>query len=117
GTGEREAALLRAALAAGGAGRGLVLDADALTLLGRDAGLFDRLGPHCVLTPHEGEFARVFPEIARAGGSALDRARTAAKACGAVVLLKGEATVIAAPDGAVTLNAALYDRAAPWLAT
>ncbi|MGB0902028.1 NAD(P)H-hydrate dehydratase [Halocynthiibacter sp.] len=123
GLGEREAELLDVALQSG---RNCVLDADALTLLARDKALFDKLHSNCVLTPHAGEFARLFPDIAEKldapattgpAYSKVDATREAAKQAGCVVLFKGKDTVISAPDGRATVNAAVYDRAAPWLAT
>ncbi len=123
GTGPREAGLVAAAL---DSGRPLVLDADALTLAAEDKTLFAKLHADCVLTPHPGEFSRLFADIAdkldptpESGPaySALDAAKEAARRAGAVVLLKGPATVIAAPDGRAAVHGAVYDRAAPWLAT
>jgi hydroxyethylthiazole kinase-like uncharacterized protein yjeF len=104
----------------------VVLDADALTLIAADANLFAALHKDCVLTPHAGEFARLFPDIAEKlnapatygpAYSKVDATREAAKRAGCVVLFKGPDTVIATPEGRCAINAAVYDRAAPWLAT
>ena len=104
----------------------LVLDADALTLLSQDPDLFAALHEGCVLTPHAGEFARLFPDIAEKlaapatkgpAYSKVDATREAAARAGCVVLYKGPDTVIADPTGRCAINSAHYDRAAPWLAT
>jgi hydroxyethylthiazole kinase-like uncharacterized protein yjeF len=106
--------------------RKTVLDADALTLLSQDEALFAALHPSCVLTPHAGEFKRLFPDIAAKldapattgpAYSKVDATRDAAKRAGCTVLFKGPDTVIASPDGQASINASLYERAAPWLAT
>ena len=90
----------------------LVVDADALTLFrGRAAELFACLEGRDLITPHEGEFERVFPGLLAQGREAA--AREAARVSGASVVLKGRETVIAAPDGRCRVNR----NGSPWLAT
>ncbi|MBO9453233.1 NAD(P)H-hydrate dehydratase [Tropicibacter sp. R16_0] len=107
--------------------RATVLDADALSAFADEPdALFAPLHEECVLTPHGGEFARLFPDIAAKlnetptkgpAYSKVDATREAAKRAGCVVLFKGPDTVIADPEGRCSVSSAHYDRAAPWLAT
>ena len=96
------------------AGAALVVDADVLTSF-REApqDLFACLDRDDVLTPHPGEFERVFPGLLKSSPERITAARRAAERAGAIVLLKGADTVVAAPDGRAVVNT----NAAPWLAT
>ena len=125
GLNDRTRALIEVALKSDAA---VVLDADALSLfVDAPETLFSLTADsRCVLTPHAGEFARLFPDIAAKlnapatkgpAYSKVDATRDAAKRAGCVVLFKGPDTVIADPNGRCSINSAQYDRAAPWLAT
>jgi hydroxyethylthiazole kinase-like uncharacterized protein yjeF len=117
GVGERTRDLVLAALSAQ---RGLVLDADALTSFAEAAGqLFEAIKasgyPQVILTPHQGEFKRLFSDIGSNHQlhSKVELVHAAAERSGAIVLLKGPDTVVASPDG----RAAISANAPPWLAT
>ncbi|MDD9878613.1 MAG: NAD(P)H-hydrate dehydratase [Magnetovibrio sp.] len=107
GLGEETRSRVSAALSAD---KAVVVDADALTAFADDPdALFELLNENAVLTPHDGEFRRLFDHQ----GDKLTRARRAAEQCGASVLLKGADTVVAAPDGRAAINPA----GTPFLAT
>jgi hydroxyethylthiazole kinase-like uncharacterized protein yjeF len=117
GTGTRMQEMVLGALAGE---RAVVLDADALTsFAGSPEPLFSAIKARgaapTVLTPHEGEFARLFKNapLPADNSSKLARARAAATASGATILLKGSDTVVVAPDG----RASISENAPPWLAT
>ncbi|KIN64158.1 YjeF family protein [Sulfitobacter noctilucicola] len=99
----------------------VVLDADALTSFSDDPSvLFGKVHSRTILTPHEGEFGRLFPDLSqssRIGKSKVDAVREAADRAGCVILLKGSDTVIAQPGGGASVHSTAYGRKAPWLAT
>ncbi|WP_315919770.1 NAD(P)H-hydrate dehydratase [Mesorhizobium sp. SP-1A] len=119
GVGDKARDFALGVLAARSGPDGLVLDADGITAF-RDAPerLFEAAGadraPALVLTPHEGEFARLFPDIADDRTlSKLEKARAAAARSHGTVIFKGPDTLIAAPDARAAINC----NGAPWLAT
>ena len=104
------AATRAGALAMLGTGSPVLLDADAISAFAKDAdALFQAIRGACVMTPHDGEFSRIFD----ASEDKLTRARKAARRSGAVIVLKGADTIIAAPDGRAIINS----NAPPTLAT
>jgi hydroxyethylthiazole kinase-like uncharacterized protein yjeF len=88
----------------------VLVDADALTMAAEDPDLVRRRSAPTVLTPHDREYARFGQEV---GDDRVGAARRLAADLGAVVLLKGDATVVAAPDGTAYVNGT----GTPWLAT
>ena len=107
GTGEETRSRVLAILKTG---QPTLLDADAITAFQDDPDLLFKaiVGP-CILTPHDGEFRRLFDPV----GDKLTRTRAAARTSKAIIILKGSDTVIAAPDGRAVINA----NAPPTLAT
>jgi hydroxyethylthiazole kinase-like uncharacterized protein yjeF len=107
-------ATLSNVLALARTGAALVVDADALSVFRDDpTELFHVLDRDDVLTPHAGEFERIFPGLLAGSPERISAAREAARRAQAVVLLKGPDTVIAAPDGRAAVNL----NGTPWLAT
>jgi hydroxyethylthiazole kinase-like uncharacterized protein yjeF len=107
-------ATLANVLALARTGAALVIDADALTVFRDDPEeLFIALDRDDVLTPHPGEFERLFPGLLKGAKNKVEAAREAARRAGAVVLVKGADTVIASPDGRAAVNL----NGSPWLAT
>lgn len=113
---QRAAEIVAAAIASG---RPCVLDADALSVIAQNPELMAALSENCVLTPHGGEFARLFPDISlgdtqptyfAAMEAACDRA-------GCTVLLKGAVSVVCAPEERASVLDSSKTQTAPWLAT
>jgi hydroxyethylthiazole kinase-like uncharacterized protein yjeF len=95
----------QAVLLALSAGKKCVLDADALTAFAGDGESLKRvIHPQCVITPHDGEFNRLFEGIVDPRGDKITRARAASEFLGCPVVLKGADTVIATPEGLAIVN-------------
>ena len=94
----------------------IVIDAEGLTAFEAQPqelfGLIQQRSAPTILTPHKGEFDRLFPELGNAE-SKLEQAKRAAEISGGVIIFKGPDTVVSAPDGL----SAITDQAPPWLAT
>lgn len=116
GVGARTRQMVQVACETAAVDTALVLDADALTSFAGEAAVLAQMiaasKAHVVLTPHEGEFARLFPHI-DARLDKLSRAREAAQQMGASIVLKGADSVVAHHDG----RAAISFSSCPWLAT
>lgn len=114
--------LAKSALKGAPPGRRFVLDADALTVFADDPAQLFALtgGAEVLLTPHMGEFRRLFPDLVQYlsdGSSKLEVTAAAARRAGCPVLLKGADTVVASPEGRAAIISAHYGRECPWLAT
>ncbi len=121
--GSAEAELIKVCLKTA---RPMVIDAGGITIMAEHRDLRAIAHAACVLTPHDGEFARTFPDLGDKlatppdtgpAFSRVDAARTAAARTGCIVLLKGPDTVIADPSGRCAVHSAAYGREAGWLAT
>ena len=92
----------------------VVIDADAISVFSEDPRtLMDALNKDCVLTPHMGEFVRVFPDIPAQTSNKIEAVKLAQERAGCTIVLKGADTVIASTEGGVRVNV----HSAPWLAT
>lgn len=96
------------------AGKKVVIDADAISVFSEDPRtLMESLHPECVLTPHAGEFARIFPGVLEGAKNRIEAVRQAQVRAGCTILLKGADTIIASAPDRVRVNV----HSGPWLAT
>jgi len=83
--------------------RAILWDADALNLIARDSAL-QQLPPRSILTPHPGEFARLYGKALTHDRERIPAAQALAARMGAVIVLKGKYSIISAPDGTTLIN-------------